>query len=506
MRKSTLLVMKDRCCMGRAIGDFMTMPAKLTLTFLLTCCQGLFLHAQIGVLSTLWIDFSWTNNGPFTTITPEGILGADCINRVTGKVREFKFRGVLDSFFDSGAYGLFFMILLWSGFWPHLKVMTQMLMTWFPIPLTAEENILHMIEILGSLCHFDVYVMIGVGTLFTWYMKLSMPMEIMVDLKTVINPGPAVLSYVAGTVTSFMCANYCTYIYRKHLKKPINLQKDKSNVGRYLTWWGDAYFNIGFGVIVFVVTVAAVPVKFLKRNLAGRVKLYLQSKDKEYSMIDLLTYETPKTMAGYEDEGAHMTVKVLGITLGAVLPGVAALLCTLGATQVFLKKGIMLAEAGIYLAGWACLDVFFLAMCFIKIELEKVIPHMVDELKINCITDNPLVGIGLEAQDPTAANEKHMVDTQIEFKPAGFILLALAAISLPVLWFSVLRQVNMYKASELSIYGRGAMTRKESMALDAMQKGDRAVQFGVQLIAPERKYEDDDKDEKEETIETDANS
>lgn len=297
----------------------------------------------------------------------------------------------LRHFWKGQAYGLAFLIGVFSGVWPYAKVFAMLMMWFIPASERLRSRGLHWIDMLGKWSLIDSFFLCLMCVGFGFDTSVSI-LGIAIAVKIEVRPGWGVYSFVLATIWSLLLSHYLTYLHQASVERrtwtKVFLQSTEDPphesldsrpyaplarrrrfkcraMGRACIWL----------VLVFTVCVTASGqlVESFKFNFGGLAELILppEKQVNPYSLVSIgeAIPESAQHGGYLSGHGWNWFLTAQFFLLAMFVPLLRiVILMLLWSVPMTLGSMKRLHHLGNVVAAWSAMDVFLVSTCIARLS------------------------------------------------------------------------------------------------------------------------------------------
>ncbi len=278
---------------------------------------------------------------------------------------------------DGGAYALALLILILSGIWPYVKLVSMLILWFVPIRPNLRGTLLSLPEALGKWSLIDIYVFALMMAGFRFVLDLGSIARIKIAIEAKIG----IFTFCLGVLLSHFLSHVMMFIHHNSQAELLGLPESKrtfslSSVARIrhkkLKPWGQ--IMIGASILVALgFTIASTIMDTFKFTFSGVVGMLLplSSQVTEFSLISAGTY-IPSILDNISlaTKVGEYFVVVVYYSFAFVTPILKVLSCLVLWTCPLTthQKEIMKTITSL-LGTWSALDVFLVSVLASVMEI-----------------------------------------------------------------------------------------------------------------------------------------
>ena len=365
---------------------------------------SLFLHPQIPVFWRIFIPLAILSAIAFF-VSSNSSNGAsvfvvfDVGRRIQiPSLFDFGLINSIREMYKAKVYFLAFIVLVFSGIWPYLKLILMLISFALPASLLSKrkrENILMALDATGKWSILDSYVLILMLVAFHFHIEFPLIPQSEAENGSVINvyvyAAYGFFSLILGTIMSLGLSHIITYLHRSLDEHPDQNKGEKAEGYTALIkfakskWIGDLPFRIFISFLLFFTLILLIIGSFITsfsfhfHGLAGyALDLFQISAEREYSVIDL-GLSVPKSYENPDDKIIKTTQIIYFLTIFVMPVSTLISLIFLWFTPLPRRAQKICFTVCEILNAWSCLDVFILSIIAAILQISQFTAFIVGD-------------------------------------------------------------------------------------------------------------------------------
>ena len=319
-------------------------------------------------------------------------------------IYSFTLTSGIDDMWESKAYYLSFIIAIWSGSWPYIKLLLLLFFWLYPLTDNTRTRYLTVLDQFGKFSFVDTYISIIMVVTFYLTIKSQIKsMDLAVDIEVIVEIDVGIWLFAIGTFVSMLYSMAFVYINEKmiqdrirrtqsthsHREKQIQMtdQKQKSagqlgNICMYTYHVPDSVLGVIMRAVLMVVmigniwlcidTIYTAPTRY---NINGMAAFFVETDiliDTIKEIPDVLPTLTNNVSAAYLCSCLYYWTVIINPILMSII------LVLLWIIPMNRKQYKLIYKLLLPLQAWMGLDVFVIGAIGASFELNQVMQIIID--------------------------------------------------------------------------------------------------------------------------------